>query len=191
MKKSKIYLSLFLALFIGLYVGTAFINIKNSEAPKLNIQSKMILESRGSFFADTINASFQYIKSDFPAIQLDPRLGDQLIIEGWEEARNYIDSYVKNDTLFVIHKPSSRYRIPESKVNSEWTLLARIGAKGLQGIHLFGDGNINHQARATGARLDGTPVFSEEILTKYKLQVDKFFISLDDYAKAGAFSQEA
>jgi len=187
MKTSNLILtSIITALLLGSISYAFYIKANTSERPSPLPSS--FLESKGPYFEDTIATPYSVIRSNFPVIFLDPRYEDTLIIDGYENAREYIDYYVHGDTLEVLNaNTESNYRISEGKINSEYTLKVTIGAKNLKGLWLFGQGGVTHDARPTGARLDGTNVYSQSTLDKYKLQLDDLHLTIRDNAQLKLF----
>ena len=187
MKKSNIILSITFIAILSSSVLFAF-RIKNHATPAPPIKLSSFLVGKGEVFSDTILGSFHVLKSNFPALVLDARYADQLIFEGFSNARDYISYQIKNDTLFIIAKNTdTEYEISADKVNTEYTLRAHVGANNLKGLLLFGEGEVRHDATALGVKLDGTMAYKDGHLKRYQLQLDDFEISLRDKSKASIF----
>jgi len=103
MKKRKLSSTLLflILLFIGIisvYKGQLVANnLKESPMPGRNVW----LVGTGDYFADTITGSYHHLVTDFTMVELYPRTSDQVIIDGYEDAKKYLSVSIENDTLHI------------------------------------------------------------------------------------------
>ena len=186
MKKKKLssILLFFILLSLGcfsIYKGHLVANhLEDTPRPQRNVW----LVGTGDYFIDTIQDSYQHLVTDFTMIEINPKSSDQVVVDGYEGAKKYLDIKIQNDTLYVTRLlPNNDTSVV--RVNDDYALLVKVGASKLKSITLERSGTIDIPIVPYGSDLDGTPRYKPEDWEKYVLRGKELDIYLkgDGWAK--------
>ncbi len=130
---------------------------------------------KGDYFLDSIKGSYHHLSTDFTLVELNP-LSEEVIIEGYENTKQFLEVTIVNDTLFV------NRLLPEAdttlvEVNQEFPVLVKVGAKHLQSITTRGNGHIGISATAYGSNPDGEIFYKPEDWEKYVLRKNELTLN--------------
>lgn len=171
MKRRKLSSTLLLLSFLALgglsiYKGQLIAhNLKENPMPRRNVW----LVGTGDYFIDTIQASYQHLVTDFTMVELNPRISDHVVVDGYEGAKKYLDINIQDDTLYITRLlPDNDTSVV--RVNDDYALLARVGAANLKSITLERSGRLEIPIEPYGSDLDGTQRYKPEDWEKHVLR---------------------
>ena len=169
-----------LCMIFAFQVVSNIYDISKNLEKKESEERKVWLIGKGPYFLDTIYGNYQHLVVDFPLVELNP-LANQLIeIEGYENGKRYVDTYFKNDTLYVMRKQPESDTIVVA-IDEDYAAIVRVGGLSLESITLLGSGHIDIPANPYGANPGGPIVYKPEDWEKYVLRKDKLkLISYDE-----------
>jgi len=144
-------------------------HISHKLKPKTPPTPPVWLIPKGSFFSDTITTAYSHLVTDFSLVQLEGRYGDSVLIEGYQNGKPYLNTEIRNDTLFVLNaQPQSDTLLVE--IDNDYPILVKIGASKLQSIHIKDGGDISIPVQAYGSNPNGEIVYKPEHWEKYVLR---------------------
>lgn len=170
---------------ISVFKGTSVShNLEETAMPGRNLW----LIGKGEYFTDTLSKPYNHIVTDFTLVELLPRLENQVIVDGYENGKRYVDIHVENDTLYVdrLLRDSDTSIV---RVNGDYALRVQIGAEGVQSISLNKGGKLSIPANPYGSDLQGKQVYKPEVWDQYVLRADELDLYLNGYAESRIFTE--
>jgi len=190
MKTKKLSSILLLIAFIliggfSIYKGNLIANsLKEAPKPGRNVW----LVGTGGYFIDTLSGPYHHLVSDFTMIELNPKESNQIIVDGYKDAKRYLDIKIDNDTLFLKRLLSDN-DTSLVRVNEDYPLLTKVGARDLKSITLEGSGSIDIPIRPFGSDLDGTQRYKPEDWEKYVMRGKELDIYLKGNGSCELFTE--
>lgn len=140
--------------------------------------NKVWLLGKGSYFLDTIQYEYNHLVTDFPLLELHPRVENIVEIEGYENSKKFLTINHREDTLFVTQT------FPDSDtvlvaVEGDYPIVVRAGAARLQSITINQGGRIDIPVNPYGSNPGNEIVYKPEDWEKYVLRSDSFDLYLN------------
>lgn len=184
-KPSRILLGAIALLALIMTVSYAFTISDQLREPGQMRGNKWLLGS-GPYFKDTLMEPYHHLVSDFTLLELEPRLENIVIVEGYENSKKYLDYSIQNDTLYVsLAKPDSDTTLVAA--NGEYPILVSVGSSQLESITMNGPGRIDIPAKPYGSNPDGEQVYKPEDWERFVTKTDKLDLHLINGGSAELF----
>lgn len=184
-KPSRILLGAMALLALIMTVSYAFTISDQLKEPGPHRGNKWLLGS-GPYFKDSLVETYHHLVSDFTLLELEPRLENIVIIEGYENSKKYLDYNIQNDTLYVsLAKPDSDTTLVAA--NGEYPILVSVGSSQLKSITMNGPGRIDIPAKPYGSNPDGEQVYKPEDWERFVTKTSKLDLFLINGGSAELF----
>ncbi len=184
-KPSHILIALISCLALIMTVSYAFTLSDQLREPRPFQGNKWLLGS-GPYFKDTLVEPFHHLASDFTLLELEPRLENIVIVEGYENSKKYLDLTIRNDTLYVsLTKPDSDTTLVAA--NGDYPILVSVGSSQLESIKMHGPGRIDIPAKPYGSNPDGEQVYKPEDWERFVTRTNKLDLYLINGGSAELF----
>ena len=184
-KPSYILLLVIAVLALIMTVSYAFTISDQLKEPGPFRGNKWLLGS-GPYFKDSLVESYQHLVSDFTLLELEPRLENIVIVEGYENSKKYLDLNIQNDTLYVsLAKPNSDTTLVAA--NGEYPILVSVGSSQLKSITMNGPGIIDIPAKPYGSNPGGEEVYKPEDWERFVTRTNKLDLHLNNGGSAELF----
>ena len=159
-KPSHILIALITCLALIMTVSYAF-TLSGQLKESSPFRGHKWLLGSGPYFKDSLIQPYHHLVSDFTLLELEPRLENIVIVEGYENSKKYLDLNIQNDTLYVsLAKPDSDTTLVAA--NGEYPILVSVGSSQLASITMNGPGRIDIPAKPYGSNPDGEQVYKPE-----------------------------
>lgn len=184
-KKSHIIVGIFILFGAIMTVGYSFqINDNLKKIPPA--KSSVWLLGKGEYFLDTVHSQFNHLVTDFPLLELLPRLNNLVEIEGYQNSRRFLTVKNKSDTLFVTQTfPNSDTVLVA--VEGDYPIVVRVGAASLKSITVNSNGRIDVPVNPYGSNPGDEIVYRPEHWEKYVIRNDTLDLTLNGNAEAELF----
>ena len=179
----RILLLFLLLLVLGVIQFAYAISTHIVEQPESCITSPEI--GKGEMYFDTLSQAYDHVYVSFSEVQLHPRIEDKVYIHGYQNVRDLMDMYVRNDTLFITPMTECSPKPVESVGHG--AIEVRVGAIGVKSITLAKSAQLRTPIKAIGADQQGVLKYKEEDLEKYQIEFDTLTLNLEDRASFNLF----
>ena len=184
-KPSHILLGAIALLALIMTISYAFSISDQLKEPGPFRGNKWLLGS-GPYFKDSLMKPYHHLVSDFTLLELEPRLENLVIVEGYENSKKYLDYSIQNDTLYVsLAKPDSDTTLVAA--NGEYPILVSVGSSQLESITMNGPGRIEIPAKPYGSNPDGEQVYKPEDWERFVTKTNKLDLHLINGGSAKLF----
>ncbi len=184
-KPSHILLGAIALLALIMTISYAFTISDQLKEPGPFRGNKWLLGS-GPYFKDSLMKPYHHLVSDFTLLELEPRLENIIIVEGYENSKKYLDYSIQNDTLYVsLAKPDSDTTLVAA--NGEYPILVSVGSSQLESITMNGPGRIEIPAKPYGSNPDGEQVYKPEDWERFVTKTNKLDLHLINGGSAKLF----
>jgi len=186
LKKRNLSSTLLFIAFLSLggfsiYKGNLIANsLEETPTPGRNVW----LIGGGEYFIDTISGSYHHLVTDFTMVELNPKESDRVIVDGYEDAKRYLDIKIEDDTLFISRLLAGN-DTSLVRANDDYPILTTVGASELRSITLRDQGTLSIPINPYGSDLDGTLRYKPEDWEKYVFRGNE----LDLYLKGSGLCE--
>ncbi len=175
-KKSDLILIAIICIVILNAIASAY-HLSHNIEKKTPVKRDVWLLSKGAFFLDTIKGNYEHLISDFPLVELTGQYEDRILIQGYENGRKYLNTEIRNDTLYVTNALPTSDTIPVA-VDGDYPILVTIGAGKLKSITLMNKGRLDIPVNPYGSNPGGNIVYKPKDWEKYVLNLNKLDLTL-------------
>ena len=176
-KKSNLLIIVAIVASVVLSVAHAlYIEDNLQKEPERSLRPWFI--PRGDYFETTENLVYNHLYTDFQMVEFDPNSSNVLTIQGYDQARKYLNYYINSDTLFVLQTEENADTLLVN-VENEPNLKVTVGSVSLKSATVARGGKVFHSLKPYGSDEEGIEVYHPGLWNNYALRNDKLLIIID------------